>query len=344
MPDNEEYLAFSFESITDFCPNGVFLSRDILVATEKRADEAYDHAKASDRIVTVPFQNLFGDNVMIELDPKVTYHWNLQGLFNMADEDPEFSTNDPSRYNPAWLVNSPTDDKQGNPINLKEISICKKQWEDSWQSQDLTRYLTNNVKNMVQVTKIVCFGLGTISDAMGPQMTRSYIQHEAACTIAKALRGGQTVTGENSNDIAIYGQDPEYTASDKVLLRNMDPPITVVEGKNFIGLEGFKLVDSNTIIVAISATCRAAEISIQLAGAEGPAGMLHDKMQNMQTEWTGKKRKGDQVGFSSVWATNKMWMYRDSCMKFDFTDEEWFGLEHEDGRFDTELLLRKRIP
>jgi hypothetical protein len=197
----------------------------------------------------------------------------------------------------------------------KETTV---KWEDSELHRDLVHALQEYAEDIRLVTKIVCFGNGSIN----PFDERFYIQHLAACTIAKTLSKAQAKDPATPNQIKIFAQDPAYTRRCREFLRQLDPPIMAVHYKDFGALQQ---VDRNTMIMIIGGGGDIVEPALDLTVPDGIAGLLALRM-NYNVE---EKCRTPDIADNETqgWASDKEWQFKERCICVSITDEDWFGTE-----------------
>jgi hypothetical protein len=151
---------------------------------------------------------------------------------------------------------------------------------------------------------------------------RSYIQHLAACTIAKTLANAQATDTKTPNKIEIVAQDPQYTENCEKILGDLDPPIRIVDFGTFGALQA---VDRNTIIVSIGATADMVQAALDVI-PEGPAGILGPKMGfNAEREFEDATIPVFARSYRHGEATEREWQYKEKCVSEPVTDDQWFG-------------------
>jgi hypothetical protein len=163
---------------------------------------------------------------------------------------------------------------------------ARRNWEQSPLCRDLLETLSN-VKCPPNVTKLVCFGLGSLDGSHdfcileetakcdGLPLRAAMTQHAAALTMAKVF-GEQIGTGP----LHVVAQDPAYSPAARRLLTNEG--FEVIDG---IGCLGFTFVDENSIVFSVHPDVPVKQIVADLAR---PAGMVWDPVrpaEEERTEW-----------------------------------------------------------
>jgi len=207
------------------------------------------------------------------------------------------------------------------PPSEEKIQEWKTCWENSSLRADLVQALEKNAGKARRVNRIVCYGLGSLHE----YSERGYIQHFAACTIAKTMSKLQAINDEPAEAIEIFAQDPLYMDHSRETMAKMDPPITAVDWKIN---EALLKVDRNTFIVSIGAGADLVESALEFTHPDGPAGLLYDKM------LFNAKESFDRVKFPMAVersplifgaASPKEWQYKAECICENVTDDEYFG-------------------
>ncbi|KAF2116676.1 hypothetical protein BDV96DRAFT_598546 [Lophiotrema nucula] len=140
---------------------------------------------------------------------------------------------------PITLVCTEPVPPESTPMKLTE---WKQNWFSSQDHANLVKCIADK-KNLSEVTKIICFGLGSPTNNSGYEEVdreRCSIQHLAVCAIAEQLKS----RGDSS--IKIFAQDPVYNGRDKEDLTTFHPPIEVMDDAKAL-LE----IDEHTIVVSI---------------------------------------------------------------------------------------------
>jgi hypothetical protein len=267
----------------------------------------FKHNDGRERIMNVrpgDYVHIVGNNIM----------W-LAGEGNESDED--LITKDCPFSFDVWPRK-----KDVTGSRLQEFERLAKEtavkWEESDLHRDLVRALQEHAEETRLVTKIVCFGNGSIN----PFDETSYIQHLAACTIAKTLSKAQATDPTTPNKIKIFAQDPAYTRRCKEFLRQLDPPIMTVHYKDFGALQQ---IDRNTMIMVIGVEGDIIQPALDLTVPDEIAGLLALRMDYNVEE---KCHTPDIVDTETQgWASDKEWQFKGRCICVSITDEDWFGTE-----------------
>jgi hypothetical protein len=205
-------------------------------------------------------------------------------------------------------------------------------WDKSELRGELVGALEKHAKKIRPVSKIVCFGLGSIDSTSDS----AYIQHLAACTIAKTLAEAQANDARKPNKIEIVAQDPQYTENCEKILGDLDPPIRIVDFGTFGALQA---VDRNTIIVSIGATADMVQATLDII-PEGPAGILGPKMVfNAEREFEDAKIPVFARSYRRGEATERECQYKEKCVSEPITDDEWFGTKPREQYISVEGAL-----
>ncbi|KAF2637497.1 hypothetical protein P280DRAFT_509716 [Massarina eburnea CBS 473.64] len=197
-------------------------------------------------------------------------------------------------------------------------------WTEEWEQSDLRKALVEalepNAKNMPEVKKIVCFGLGYLFPDL--DHCRAYIQHLAARDIGKILEKGQTKDKAHPHEIKIYAQDPRYREVCIGLLEELG--ITTVDAYS---AEGILLIDEHTFIVEIAAGPDFMEPAVDIAFPNGPAGYLSRKVSGNKEQARDKAITTGPVYDAALnEVSDRVWKYRESCAQFPaVTDAKRFG-------------------
>ena len=157
-----------------------------------------------------------------------------------------------------------------------------REWEQS-NTYKIFKQLLESVDTTVKIGKIVCFGLGFLSNLLQPGQRRSHIQHASALTIASALAKRYP----HPNPIRIYAQDPRYTDVDKALLSSIG--VTVLTDP-----KGFLEVDEQTLVFSVSPDVCVRQI---VADLKHPAAMVWNTVSDdtEEEEWRKVELCGEMV-------------------------------------------------
>jgi hypothetical protein len=158
------------------------------------------------------------------------------------------------------------------PLSERETREFYQSSREEWlDSQDFLSFKAkwNPIMFDSSINKIVCFGLGAISNPDEPSRRRSNIQHAAVKSIMefwKQRNGGE--------DIRCYAQDPAYVDSDKEVLKSIG--IETIEDP-----KGFFEVDEKTLVVSVSPNAPVRQI---VADLQSPGAMLWDTVKSIEIE------------------------------------------------------------
>ncbi|KAF2466011.1 uncharacterized protein BDR25DRAFT_345882 [Lindgomyces ingoldianus] len=202
-----------------------------------------------------------------------------------SDADPFFKFN---RTIPIHFVVQCPDPEDPKEFDLQKMKARLEGWEQSWNKSVERQKLLESVqtaKSTVPINKIIGLGLGSgnrpYKDYTHARF--SYCQHLAACDIALEL---QKLYGPDTEPIEIFGQDPEYTPNDKVILAHLNPPIATLEDPY-----GFLAIDKTTFVMSVHPNVPVRQIIADLALESNdacPAGVLW----NYNPQW--REEGGDQ--------------------------------------------------
>ena len=200
--------------------------------------------------------------------------------------------------NPEWLDNllqplSPVtfgwaeSDNESRYSSLSDLNISfskhTREWEQS-QTYKVFNQLLENLDFTVKINKIVCFGLGFLSNPQQSNERRSHIQHASVLTIASTFAKRYP----NQNPIHIYSQDPTYTELDKTFLNSIG--VKVLSDP-----KGFLEVDEQTLVFSVSPGVCVRQI---VADLSRPAAMVWDTVSDNTKEkkqWREEERWGEMV-------------------------------------------------
>lgn len=234
-------------------------------------------------------------------------------IFNAEEKNLDYDRQDTSR---PWTVKPELDDED-KALATRAFTLArvdqrhldtpydelKAAWDESrynWEQSPLCRDMLSalsKVKCPRNVTKLVCFGLGSldgshdfcildeVADFDGLPLRAAMTQHAAAFTFAKVL-GEQVGTGP----LRIIAQDPAYSPNARKLLA--DEGVEVVGG---IGCLGFTLVDDDSIVFSVHPDVPVKQIIADMAR---PAGMIWDPVraaEDEKTEWEVAEAFGSEV-------------------------------------------------
>lgn len=200
--------------------------------------------------------------------------------------------------NPQWLDNflqplSPitfgwtesNDESRYSSLSDLNASFSKHTME--WEQSNTHKFLKQLLENLdvtVKIDKIVCFGLGFLSNPHPYPERRSHIQHASALTMASALAKRHP----NQNPTCIYAQDPGYTHLDKTFLSSIG--VTVLSDP-----KGFLEVDERTLVFSVAPDVCVRQI---VADLNRPAAMVWDTVSDdaeEKEEWREEERWGEMV-------------------------------------------------
>jgi hypothetical protein len=154
-----------------------------------------------------------------------------------------------------------------NMTKVKAIyQSCRKAWLNSQAFVSLKAQLD---ASPVLISKIVCFGLGSLAYPDESENPSSNTQHAAVESLIEYLKE------RTSGDIRCYAQDPGYLNSDKELLKTLG--IDTIENP-----KGFFEVDEETLVVSIHPNVCEKQIVSDLQWR--PAAMIWDTVGSLETE------------------------------------------------------------
>ena len=157
------------------------------------------------------------------------------------------------------------------------------EWEQS-NTHKFFKQLLENLDITVKIDKIVCFGLGFLSNPNQFGERRSHIQHASALTIASTLANRYPY----QHPIRIYAQDPRYTDLDKSFLSSVG--VTVLRDPN-----GLLEVDERTLVFSVAPDVCVRQI---VADLSRPAAMVWDTVSEdtkEKEEWREEEMWGEMV-------------------------------------------------
>lgn len=186
-------------------------------------------------------------------------------------------------YTSAWEPCKKTLD------DVRDVFLAKRQaWRTSATCQGLLQHLSS-MEIRPRITKIVCFGLGTLGAINDCHSTRCHAQHAAIETITTALtRRG--VSG--GHEIQCFAQDPAYDSVDHALLRELG--IYLLDDP-----KGFLEIDEETLVFSVSPNVPVKQI---VADVQWPAAMIWNTVVAEEKEdarWV--KRTEENGGISWMW-------------------------------------------
>lgn len=157
------------------------------------------------------------------------------------------------------------------------------EWEQS-KTHKSFKQLLENLDITVKIDKIVCFGLGFLSNLNQRGERQSHIQHASVLTMASTLAKRHP----DQNSIRIYAQDPSYTDLDKTFLSSIG--VTVLRDP-----KGFLEIDERTLVFSVAPEVCVRQI---VADLNHPAAMVwntvSDDMKEKE-EWSEEEMWGEMV-------------------------------------------------
>ena len=183
----------------------------------------------------------------------------------------------------GWTQND--DESKYSSLSELSASFSKHtgEWEQSVMHQ-IFKKIFERVDISAKIDKIVCFGLGFLSNPWEYPERRSHVQHAAALTMASTLAKHYP----DQNPIRIYAQDPRYTDLDKNFLSSIG--ITVLADP-----KGFLEVDERTLVFSVAPDVCVRQI---VADLNRPAAMVWEAVSDdtkEKEEWREVERWGEMV-------------------------------------------------
>jgi len=222
-------------------------------------------------------------NMMIRtIELRIMYH-SYQEIMN---PNPEWLDNLLQPLSPItfiWTENDHESRYSSLPDLNASFSKHTREWEQS-HTHKFFKQLLVNLDVTVKINKIVCFGLGSLSNPQQSHERRSHIQHASVLTMASTF----TKRYPNQNPIRIYAQDPTYTELDKTFLSYIG--ITVLSDP-----KGFLEVDEQTLVFSVAPEVCVRQI---VADLSRPAAMVWDTVSDNtkeKKEWREEERWGEIV-------------------------------------------------
>jgi hypothetical protein len=170
------------------------------------------------------------------------------------------------------------DGKDLEPVHIssERLNIIIRSQEDTkagyqpsrkaWLSSQTFLSLKTNVDSItfpVKVTKIVCFGLGSLA------RSRANTQHAAVESLISYFKG------KTGHDVRCYAQDPAYSDIDKEFLKKTTGIDVIEDPKAFLE------VNENTFVISVSPDVPVRQIVSDL---QRPAAMLWNTVGSMEGE------------------------------------------------------------
>ncbi|KAF1983505.1 hypothetical protein K402DRAFT_382610 [Aulographum hederae CBS 113979] len=155
-------------------------------------------------------------------------------------------------------------------MTLEEFALDLDCCEELMRSMESCQNYRNELlacKPSRSITKIVCFGLGTLSHVDPFWRTRSLLQTAMVIVIMEVLGHKLKKTaagGGGAIPVPCFSQDPAYSDLDKEFLASRG--ITVLEDP-----KGFLEVDENTLVIALAP---AAPVRQVIADLQWPGAMI----------------------------------------------------------------------
>ncbi|KAL4805328.1 hypothetical protein BDV18DRAFT_18199 [Aspergillus unguis] len=225
---------------------------------------------------------------------RISYN-SIQNLTCIHPSFPELSLREKSPISICYT--SSTEIYHKAPLPEVQAAFTKNahQWEESQTCKDLTRHLTELVKQgrmSKSITKIVGFGLGSTSSLEdGFHTVRAHAQHAAMKTMARILakrkekeKGHSSRAG--SPEIKCYAQDPAYNDVDEGLLSSIG--ITTLDDP-----KGFLEIDESTLVFSVSPNVPVKQV---VADVQWPAAMIWNTVypEKKEARWEKKVRDGEE--------------------------------------------------
>ena len=182
----------------------------------------------------------------------------------------------------AWTESDEESRYSSLPDLNTSFSKHTREWEQS-NTCKILKQLLENLDTTVKIGKIVCFGLGLLSNPRQFGQRRSHIQHASALTIASTLAKRYP----HPNPIRIYAQDPGYTDLDKAFLSSIGVAVLTDP-------KGFLEVDEQTLVFSVAPDVCVRQI---VADLNHPAAMVWDTVSDdtEEEEWREVERWGEMV-------------------------------------------------
>ncbi|KAF9736684.1 hypothetical protein PMIN06_002716 [Paraphaeosphaeria minitans] len=155
-----------------------------------------------------------------------------------------------------------------------QLQRTKKLWTDSKACVEV-RGAIINCSNPVRITRIVCFGLGTLT--FDEKNFRRILQHLMVSELADMLHSFHREKDTSSSPVEIFLQNPSYEEKDKQLLRGLHDGIKFVEDPR-----GLLEMNQDTLVIAAFVPTMFPVMQIvadMFEKGQGPAGFLIDNIQ-----------------------------------------------------------------
>jgi hypothetical protein len=184
---------------------------------------------------------------------------------------------------PVAICYTRNDKKQENPLH--EVQEAFDRQREVWQTSEACEALQTQLTTLSlsrPITKIVCFGLGTLGRLNTRSADRSHTQHAAVATMVQALKARQ---GKRNEEIKCFAQDPAYDEVDMALLRSIG--ITPLDDP-----KGFLAVDESTLVFCVSPNVPVKQI---IADVQWPAAMIWNTVRPSEPDvakWEQRVRNG----------------------------------------------------
>lgn len=159
----------------------------------------------------------------------------------------------------------PLPGKKGLAYWHREFNSVIRQWAQSDERKKLISVLDSCGNNIKNISKLICFGNGDFHPHGCDDHSngnRSAFQHAAALTIQQFLQE------KNGKEVALWAQDPYYTATVIPVLESHGFNVYKGVGR---GSHGFVDVDDNCFVMSISCT---APVMAIIADVARPAIMM----------------------------------------------------------------------
>ncbi|KAH1719303.1 hypothetical protein KXX35_006201 [Aspergillus fumigatus] len=184
---------------------------------------------------------------------------------------------------PVAICYTRNDKKPENPLH--EVRMAFDNQREVWQTSEACDALQKQLTTLSlsrPITKIVCFGLGTLGRLNTRSAARSHTQHAAVGTMVQALKARQD---NGTEEIRCFAQDPAYDEVDIALLRSID--ITPLDDP-----KGFLAVDESTLVFCVSPNVPVKQI---IADVQWPAAMIWNTVRPSEPDvakWEQRVRNG----------------------------------------------------